>query len=301
MKWIEKVVLGLLNPYKRTYKFETLTCHGNSIKYHNIGNPKGKPLVCVPGLLGIAPYFYILLRPLLLKRYNVFILENYYGDVRMNKIQHEDDYINRLYDVFKDFMEQKNLKNVYLLGNSLGTIFIKKYATEFSNNVKKIICLGDSGLSEHYELDGMTLNKGNSQSKTKTSVKTDLFLQLKMIRMIVKKWWKIPFGTILWYRNKLSSNPIYLRRMFVIAAATKKYDVKKSLKDLDCEVVLVHGIYDRIVNIKVKDIYKKYVKKLHFYELPVGHEVLNEEPIQVTNIIYRELNLIKEKQTLAYS
>lgn len=291
MKWMEKALLGVLNPYKKTYKFETLDCQGNAIKYHQIGNKEGKTLVCLPGLLGIAPYFYILLRPLLLKKYNVFIIENYYGDVRMNNIKNDSEYIERLYDVFKDFMIQKELKDVYLLANSLGTIFIKKYAAEFDTNVKKIICLGDSGLSEHYELDGMNLNKGTVKNESKKSVKTDFFLQLKMIRMIVNKWWKIPFGTILWYRNKLTKNPVYLRRMFVIAAATKKYNFKPKLKELKCDVVLVHGVYDRIVNIKVRDIYKKYVNRLKFYELPVGHEVLNENPQRVTKIIFGELNL----------
>jgi len=300
MKWIEKALLKVLNPYKKTYQFETLECKGNPVKYHQIGNKNGETLVCLPGLLGIAPYFYILLRPMLLKKYNVFIIENYYGDIRMNGIKKDDEYIERLYDIFKDFMIQKNLKNVYLIANSLGTIFIKKYATEFNENVKKIICLGDSGLSEHYELGGMTLNKGTAQNETKKSVKTDFFLQLKMIRMIVNKWWKIPFGTILYYRNKLTKNPIYLRRMFIIAAATKKYNFKPSLKDLKCEVVLIHGIYDRIVNIKVRDIYKKSVEKLIFYELPVGHEVLNEDPNRVTNIIYRELHLIKKTDNFAY-
>lgn len=291
MKWMEKALLGVLNPYKKTYKFETLDCQGNAIKYHQIGNKEGKTLVCLPGLLGIAPYFYILIRPLLLKKYNVFIIENYYGDVRMNNIKNDSEYIERLYDVFKDFMIQKELKDVYLLANSLGTIFIKKYAAEFDANVKKIICLGDSGLSEHYELDGMNLNKGTVKNESKKSVKTDFFLQLKMIRMIVNKWWKIPFGTILWYRNKLTKNPVYLRRMFVIAAATKKYNFKPKLKELKCDVVLVHGVYDRIVNIKVRDIYKKYVNRLKFYELPVGHEVLNEDPQRVTKIIFGELNL----------
>lgn len=291
MKWMEKALLGVLNPYKKTYKFETLDCQGNAIKYHQIGNKEGKTLVCLPGLLGIAPYFYILLRPLLLKKYNVFIIENYYGDIRMNNIKNDSEYIERLYDVFKDFMIQKELKDVYLLANSLGTIFIKKYAAEFDTNVKKIICLGDSGLSEHYELDGMNLNKGAVKNESKKSVKTDFFLQLKMIRMIVNKWWKIPFGTILWYRNKLTNNPVYLRRMFVIAAATKKYNFKPKLKELKCDVVLVHGVYDRIVNIKVRDIYKKYVNRLKFYELPVGHEVLNEDPQRVTKIIFGELNL----------
>lgn len=291
MKWMEKALLGVLNPYKKTYKFETLDCQGNAIKYHQIGNKEGKTLVCLPGLLGIAPYFYILLRPLLLKKYNVFIIENYYGDIRMNNIKNDSEYIERLYDVFKDFMIQKELKDVYLLANSLGTIFIKKYAAEFDTNVKKIICLGDSGLSEHYELDGMNLNKGAVKNESKKSVKTDFFLQLKMIRMIVNKWWKIPFGTILWYRNKLTKNPVYLRRMFVIAAATKKYNFKPKLKELKCDVVLVHGVYDRIVNIKVRDIYKKYVNRLKFYELPVGHEVLNEDPQRVTKIIFGELNL----------
>lgn len=291
MKWMEKALLGVLNPYKKTYKFETLDCQGNPIKYHQIGNKEGKILVCLPGLLGIAPYFYILLRPLLLKKYNVFIIENYYGDIRMNNIKNDSEYIERLYDVFKDFMIQKELKDVYLLANSLGTIFIKKYAAEFDTNVKKIICLGDSGLSEHYELDGMNLNKGTVKNESKKSVKTDFFLQLKMIRMIVNKWWKIPFGTILWYRNKLTKNPVYLRRMFVIAAATKKYNFKPKLKELKCDVVLVHGVYDRIVNIKVRDIYKRYVNRLKFYELPVGHEVLNEDPQRVTKIIFGELNL----------
>jgi pimeloyl-ACP methyl ester carboxylesterase len=299
MKWIEKALLGILNPYKKTYIFETIECKGNMIKYHQIGNKEGEILVCLPGLLGIAPYFYILLRPMLLKKYNVFIIDNYYGDVRMNGIKNDKDYIDRLYDVFKEFMIQQDLKNVYLIANSLGTIFIKKYAIEFPTNVKKIICLGDSGLSEHYELDGMTLNKGTVKNESKKSVKTDLFLQLKMIRMIVNKWWKIPFGTILWYRSKLTKNPIYLRRMFIIAAATKKYDFKSSLKDLKCDVVLVHGIYDRIVSIKVRDIYKKYVNRLHFYELPVGHEVLNEDPSRVTNIIYKELNLFKANTKIA--
>ncbi len=293
MKLLEKGLLKLLNPYKKGYKFETIECSGVTVKYNQIGNKDGKPLVCVPGLLGLAPYFYILLRPELLKEYNVYILENYYGEAKISGANTDDAYIDHLYLIFKEFVEKKGLKNVSLIANSLGTIFIKKYATDFVDNVEKIICLGDSGLSDHYELDGMTLNKGDAKTKTKASVKTDFFLQLKMIRMIVKRWWKIPFGTVLWYRNKLNSNPIYLRRMFIIAAATKKYDFQHSLKNLKCDVVIIHGIYDKIVNIKIKGIYEKEVDKLRFYELPVGHEVLNEDPTRVSEIIFKELGIVK--------
>jgi predicted esterase len=87
--------------------------------------------------------------------------------------------------------------------------------------------------------------------------------------------------------------------MFIIPAATKKHDLKSSLKNLKYDVVLVHGIYDRIVNIKVKVIYKKHVNKLNFYELPVGHEVLNKDTKRVTDIIYRELSLIKKGHKLS--
>jgi hypothetical protein len=95
MKWIEKTLLQVLNPYKKTCKFKTIKCSGNTVKYHQIGNKNGETLVCLLGLLGIAPYFYILLRPLLLKKHNGYILDNYYGEASMSGIKKDKEYINR--------------------------------------------------------------------------------------------------------------------------------------------------------------------------------------------------------------
>ena len=165
---------------------------------------EGDPLIILHGLFGMSDNWNTLGKRFS-ESFNVHIL-----DLRNHGRSPHADEFN--YDVMcndlSQYIEDNNLKDVILIGHSLGGKLAMKYAFEFSNNIKKMIVVDIAPREYNVDFHKNLLNKllqiSLNQFKQRKEVENVMIqygVDKNISLFLLKNLYRDNFGSFLWRFN----------------------------------------------------------------------------------------------------
>jgi len=131
-------------------------------KYQFVEEGNGQPIVLLHGLFGALSNFGNLFNHFKNKYKVIIPLLPIYNSPK------EKTSLNGLLEFLEGFIEKKSLKNIVVLGNSLGGHLALKYILKHQSNVKAMVLTGSSGLYEEGLKDGYPQRDSYEYIKKKT-------------------------------------------------------------------------------------------------------------------------------------
>ena len=175
------------------------------------------------------------------------------------------------------FVDMKQLKDVILIGNSLGGHIALEYSLNNSDNVKKMILTGSSGLFEN-TMGGSFPKRGNYEF-IEEKVKYTFYDPNTATKELID-----------YVYNVVNSSQKCLR-IIAIARSAQKHNMAKDLPNIHIPTLLVWGLNDTITPPEVAHEFDKLLPntKLHFID-KCGHAPMMEHPQKFNEICEPFLN-----------
>lgn len=180
------------------------------------------------------------------------------------------DQVNYLYD----FLQTLNLKEVFLIGNSMGGAIASLYAANFPEQVKGIVLISPAGVHD-IESDMDKLLKDGSNPLIANS--SEQFLAVKEFVMEDMPFIPEPVTEVL--AEKAVSRYDINHKIFsdLRADLTKGLDAR--FKDIKAPALLIWGEQDRVINVENITKYASLISNSETLRLPhVGHLAMLEVP-----------------------
>ena len=233
--------------------------------YLEIG--EGQPIIILHGLMGGLSNFQGVIDYFPLKGYKVIIPELPIYDLPLKKTT-----VKQFAEFLLSFLEFKGLKDVILLGNSLGghigLVFTKNYA----DYVKGLVLTGSSGLYENSM--GETYPKRGNYDYIKQKSEEVFYDPKVATKEIVDE----VFETVN-DRNKLI-------KTLAIAKSAIRHNMAQDLPNMPTNTCLIWGKNDEVTPPKVADEFHELLPKSSLYWIDkCGHAPMMEHPEEFNRIL----------------
>jgi pimeloyl-ACP methyl ester carboxylesterase len=191
--------------------------------------------------------------------------------------------IDGLTKFIEGFVKFKGLKDLILLGNSLGGHIALTYTLRNQDNVKVLVLTGSSGLFEN-SLGGSYPKRG-SYEYIKERVEYTFYEPQTATQELVNEVFEIT-----------KSIPKCMR-IVAIAKSAQRHNMAKDIKDIVVPTLLVWGLNDTITPPLVGYEFEKLMPNAELYFIDhCGHAAMMEHPEKFNKILHKFLDKQLNKQ-----
>jgi 2-hydroxy-6-oxonona-2,4-dienedioate hydrolase len=228
---------------------------------------EGQPIIILHGLMGGLSNFEGVLDYFPPKGYKVIIPELPVYTLPVLKTS-----VKSLSEFLHDFILHKGLKEVILLGNSLGGHVGLLYTKNHPEYVKGLVLTGSSGLYENNMGDGYPKRGDYDYIKKKSE---DVFYDPKVAtKEIVDEVYESVND-----RNKLV-------RTLALAKSAIRHNMSKELPNMNTPTAIIWGAEDRVTPPNVADEFNQLLPDSNLYWIKkCGHAPMMEHPDQFNQIL----------------
>lgn len=249
-------------------------------KFKYIEEGEGEPLVLLHGLFGALSNFKDLIEHFR-KQYKVVVpmLPLFDLDILHTTVGGLAKYVSK-------FLETKDLKNIHLLGNSLGGHVGLVYVLKHPERIKSLILTGSSGLFENAMGDTYPRRGDYDYIQKKTEV---TFYDPKMAtKELVDEVFEIT-------RNRLK-----VIKIIALAKSAIRNNLGEELNNIQQPTLLVWGNNDTITPPFVAREFHRLIpnSELHFID-QCGHAPMMERPAEFNVILDKFLKKLGQPATVA--
>lgn len=249
-------------------------------KFKYIEEGEGEPLVLLHGLFGALSNFKDLIEHFR-KQYKVVVpmLPLFDLDILHTTVGGLAKYVSK-------FLETKDLKNIHLLGNSLGGHVGLVYVLKHPERIKSLILTGSSGLFENAMGDTYPRRGDYDYIQKKTEV---TFYDPKMAtKELVDEVFEIT-------RNRLK-----VIKIIALAKSAIRNNLGEELNSIQQPTLLVWGNNDTITPPFVAREFHRLIpnSELHFID-QCGHAPMMERPAEFNVILDKFLKKLGQPATVA--
>ena len=238
----------------------------NNYRYIEIG--EGSPVIILHGLMGGLSNFMGVLNYFPSKGYKILVPE-----LPVYELPLINSTVKSLAEFLDGFLNFKKLKDVILLGNSLGGHVALLYAKFHPEMVKGLIITGSSGLYENAMGDGYPKRGDYDYIKTKSE---EVFYDPKVAtKEIVDEVFESVND-----RNKLL-------RTLAIAKSAIRHNMAKDLPNMKTRTGIIWGAQDSVTPPNVADEFNSLLPNSDLYWIDkCGHAPMMEHPERFNEIMY---------------
>ena len=235
-------------------------------RYIEIGD--GTPMVILHGLLGGLSNFEGVMNYFPSKGYKILVPELPVYDLPLI-----NSTVKSLAEFLDDFLNFKKLRNVVLLGNSLGGHIALLYSKFHPEKVKGLIITGSSGLYENSMGDGYPKRGDYEYIKAKSE---EVFYDPKVAtKEIVDEVFESVND-----RNKLI-------RTLAIAKSAIRHNMAKDLPNMPTTTAIIWGAQDSVTPPNVAEEFNFLLPNSDLYWIDkCGHAPMMEHPERFNEIMY---------------
>lgn len=164
-----------------------------------------------------------------------------------------------------DYVQQNNISEFTLIGNSLGGHIAVLYTYKYPNNVKSLILTGSSGLYENSMLDRFP--RRNDYQYIKDRVEYTFYNPKTAAESLVNEVFKIV------------TNNVQCFQIIKTAKTAQRNYVTEELQKIDIPVLLIWGNQDKITPPNVATEFHHLLKNSELYFIDeCGHAPMMEQP-----------------------
>ncbi|ALM09023.1 alpha/beta hydrolase [Sediminicola sp. YIK13] len=234
-------------------------------KYIEMG--EGKPIIILHGLMGGLSNFHGVMTHFPKKGYKVLIPELPIYDMPLLKTN-----VKSFAKFLEQFIEFKGLKDVILLGNSLGGHIGLLHTKLYPKNVKALVITGSSGLYESAMGDGYPKRGDYEFIKKKAQ---DVFYDPEVAtKEIVDE----VFATV--------NNRIKLVKTLAIAKSAIRHNMSKDLPNMHTPVCIIWGKNDNVTPPNVANEFHALLPDSELYWIEkCGHAPMMEHPKEFNTLL----------------
>ena len=252
----------------------------NKDKFRFLEEGEGEPLVLLHGLFGALSNFESLIE--YFRQHNkviVPILPLFELDILHSTVGGLAKFVHR-------FLESRDLKNVHLLGNSLGGHVALVHVLKHPERIKSLILTGSSGLFENGMGDSYPKRSDYEYIKNKTEV---TFYDPKTA---TKELVDEVYGIV--------NNRIKAIKIISLAKSAIRNNLGEELNQIKQPTLLIWGNNDNITPPFVAREFNKLIpnSELHFID-KCGHAPMMEVPDEFNIILHKFLKKLNEPATVA--
>ena len=252
----------------------------NKDKFKFLEEGEGEPLVLLHGLFGALSNFEELIE--YFRKYNkviVPILPLFELDILHSTVGGLAKFVHR-------FLESKDLKDVHLLGNSLGGHVALVHVLKHPERIKSLILTGSSGLFENGMGDSYPKRGDYEYIKTKTE------LTFYDPKTATKDLVDEVYGIV--------NNRIKAIKIISLAKSAIRNNLGEELNQIKQPTLLIWGNNDNITPPFVAREFNKLIpnSELHFID-KCGHAPMMEVPDEFNIILHKFLKKLNEPATVA--
>ena len=248
-------------------------------EFKYIDEGEGQPLLILHGLFGALSNFDGVIEGFR-ENYRVIIpvMPIYEMPMREASLEGLQAFIER-------FVALKNLKNIILLGNSLGGHVGLLYTLAHQDNIKALILTGSSGLFENTM--GGSFPKRGSYEYIKERVEYTFYEPATATKELLDEVFEIT-----------SSIPKCMN-IVQIAKSAQRTNMAKVIPNIKVPTCLIWGLNDTITPPHVGHEFKRLIpnSELHFID-KCCHAPMMEQPVPFTKFMSGFLERISEKETI---
>lgn len=228
---------------------------------------EGRPIIVLHGLMGALSNFDETLKHFSKKGYKVFIPELPLYTLPLLKTN-----VKNLAKFLHEFIEFKNLKDVVLLGNSLGGHIALYYTKHYPNDVKALVLTGSSGLYEN--------SMGNSYPKRGDKE----FVRKKTQEVFYNK--EIATDELVDQVYDVINDRNTLVRTLAIAKSAIRHNMAKDLEKMAQPTCLIWGKQDTVTPPEVANDFHKLLPDADLFWIDkCGHAAMMETPKEFNSIL----------------
>ncbi|HEX3165997.1 MAG TPA: alpha/beta hydrolase [Chitinophagaceae bacterium] len=252
----------------------------NKDKFKFVEEGQGEPLVLLHGLFGALSNFENLIE--YFRQHNTVIvplLPLFELDILHSTVGGLAKFVHR-------FLESRDLKNVHLLGNSLGGHVALVHVLKHPERIKSLILTGSSGLFENGMGDSYPKRGDYEYIKTKTE------LTFYDPKTATKELVDEVYGII--------NNRIKAIKIISLAKSAIRNNLGEELNQIKQPTLLIWGNNDNITPPFVAREFNKLIpnSELHFID-KCGHAPMMEVPDEFNIILHKFLKKLNEPATVA--
>ena len=237
-------------------------------EYRYIELGEGSPVVILHGLMGGLSNFEGVINFFPNKGYKILVPE-----LPVYELPLINSSVKSLAEFLDDFLNFKKLKDVILLGNSLGGHVALLYAKCHPDIVKGLIITGSSGLYENAMGDGYPKRGDYDYIKAKSE---EVFYDPKVA---TKKIVDEVFESVN-DRNKLI-------RTLAIAKSAIRHNMAKDLPNMQTRTAIIWGAQDGVTPPNVAEEFNSLLPNSDLYWIDkCGHAPMMEHPERFNEIMY---------------
>jgi len=252
----------------------------NKDKFKFVEEGGGEPLVLLHGLFGALSNFETLIE-YFRQHYKVIvpILPLFELDILHSTVGGIAKFVHR-------FLESRDLKNVHLLGNSLGGHVALIHVLKHPERIKSLILTGSSGLFENGMGDSYPKRGDYEYIKNKTE------LTFYSPKTATKELVDEVYGII--------NNRIKAIKIISLAKSAIRNNLGEELNQIKQPTLLIWGNNDNITPPFVAREFNKLIpnSELHFVD-KCGHAPMMEVPDEFNIILHKFLKKLNEPATVA--
>ncbi len=223
---------------------------------------EGRPIIVLHGLMGALSNFDETFNHFSKKGYRVFIPELPLYTLPLLKTN-----VKNLAKFLHDFIEHKNLKDVVLLGNSLGGHIALYYSKQYPEDVASLVLTGSSGLYEN--------SMGNNYPRRGDKE----FVRKKIEEVFYDP--AIATDELFDQVYEVINDRNTLVKTLAIAKSAVRHNMAKDLPNLDIPTCLIWGKQDTVTPPEVAEDFHKLLPDSDLYWIDkCGHAAMMETPEQ---------------------
>jgi len=275
--------------------FQSLFVNANGVKTRFIVAGQGRPVVLVhgggPGSSGEYGWWRNI--PVLAKHFQVFALDRIgFGHTDTPEDELGDQVLARH---LADFIDAVCLKDVYMIGNSMGAYGVARYALDFPDNVKKMVLVASGSIGaamgmEHKPSEGMRAMRRFDSEPTRENMRAVLEGLVSNKAGITDE--------LIEGRFKLATQPGAMRSQKLQQAyrarlpndpnLRQSYSMLHRLPELTIPTIMIWGKEDRFAPIDdlgypLRDMLPN-LRAFHVFEHS-GHQVQNDEVEKFNQVV----------------
>lgn len=237
----------------------------NKFTYAEAG--EGRPIIVLHGLMGALSNFNETFKHLSKKGYKVLIPELPLYTLPLLKTN-----VKNLAKFLHDFIEFKKLKDVILLGNSLGGHIALYYTKHYPKDVKALVLTGSSGLYEN--------SMGNSYPRRGDKD----FVRKKTEEVFYDK--KIATNELIDQVYELINDRNTLVKTLAISKSAIRHNMAKDLPNMQQPICLIWGKNDTVTPPEVAEDFHKLLPDSNLFWIDkCGHAAMMEHPEEFNKIL----------------
>jgi pimeloyl-ACP methyl ester carboxylesterase len=243
-------------------------------KFSYVDEGKGEPVVLLYGLFGSVANFSSVIE-YLKKTHRVIMPELPIYSLGLNIS------VSALTDYIHQFVFALNLKDLHLVGNSLGGHIALLYTLRYQENVKSLVLVGSSGLYENGM--GDTFPKRGDYNYIKAKTEKTFFKPETATKELVDEI----FETV--------NNRTKAIQILYLAKSTIRYNLKSQLNNITTKCSIIWGKQDAVTPPDVATEFKRLIPQASLYWIDnCGHVPMMETPNEFNKLLSKHLSTVSE-------